>query len=109
MSGSGGGGGPAYDAPVSNCASLSKVTTLNSPVPSVVSTLSVNDELLVRVDPAGSSRVEAHTRAGAVAGSITFSGIGALIKCIEDGWEFIAIVQKIAGGDVTLEVRIGPH
>ena len=107
--GSGGGGGGGGAPPVSDCASLDKVTTLNSAIPKVVRTLSLGDRLLVALDPSGSGRVEARTPKGDLAGSITFTGISALRKCLEEGWQFVAIVRAITGGDVTVEVRHAAH
>lgn len=110
MSGSGGGGGSSGDGGAkSDCASLIKITTVNSAIPKVVRKLSVNDQLIILLDKAGSGRVEAWTRSGDLAGSITFSGVSALRKCIEEGWTFIAIVREITGGAVTVEVRHGSH
>lgn len=110
MSGSGGGGGGGGGGtPVSDCASLNKVTTLNSAIPKVVRALSVNDRLIVTLDPGGTGRVDARLPSGDLAGSLTFSGVGALRKCLEEGWQFVARVREITGGDVTVEVRHAAH
>lgn len=106
MSGSGGGGASGGEiTAVSECAKLAKVTTLNSAIPKVVKTLRPDDVLLVDLDSRGSGRVEARTQHGDLAGSITYSGVSALRKCIEEGWRFVAIVRSVTGGDITVEVR----
>lgn len=107
MSGSGGGGGsggPASPDPQVDCASLIIRTTLNSPDPAVVSKLELRDVL--HVSPQTSAGpVEAITDAGEVAGSITARQMMRLLQCIEDGFEYIAVVLSVSGGRVEVEVR----
>ncbi len=106
MSGSGGGGGSGGGpATVSDCAKLTKMTTLNSAIPKVVKTLRADDVLAIGLDSGGSGRVEVRTKQGDLAGSITYSGVSALRKCIEEGWQFIAVIRSVKGGDVTVEIR----
>lgn len=108
MSGSGGGGGASGGGPQSSdCAGLIKVTTLNSAVPKVVRTLKAGDRLTVTLDPGGSGRVEARTRQGDLAGSITYNGVSSLKKCLEEKWMYVATVQAVSGGDVSIEIRHG--
>lgn len=105
MSGSGGGGGTG-GTPVSDCASIIRQTTLNSPNPNVLKQLKPKDHLLVALGPEG-DRIEAQNQQGDVAGSITFTGVSALKRCLEEGWSFFAIVLSIDGGDCRIEVRPG--
>lgn len=102
MSGSGGGGGPATPDTQVDCVSLIFRTTLNSPDPTVVSNLKRRDVL--QVSPKTSKGpIEATTDAGEVAGSITAGQMMRLLQCIDDGFEYVAVVLSISGGRV--EVR----
>jgi hypothetical protein len=79
-------------------------TTLNSPNPAVVSQLKARDVL--QVSPKSSKGpIEAITDAGEVAGSITAGQMMRLLQCIDDGFEYVAVVLSISGGRVEIEVR----
>lgn len=108
MSGTGGGGigsgrRPREGAEV-DCATLFVRTVLSSPKPAVVSTLRPDDvlRLVLRGDE---GPLEAVTDAGAVAGSITAPELLDLIRCIGEGYEYVAIVQDVRGGRCEVQVR----
>lgn len=106
MSGGGGGGGGGGLSPSSgvDCARLVIRTTLNSPDPKVVGKLKKGDQLSIEVQGTRGPVVVKNS-AGQVAGSITAQQLLDLIKCIDDGYEYVAIVREVAGGKVDVEIR----
>lgn len=108
MSGSGGGGGGG-GIPTTDCASLVQRTALNSPDPAVLATLKVKDVLGVRFRGAEQTIVGAFTRDGRLAGTITYTGVTRLAKCLADGFKYVALVLEIDGGDCRVEIRPEPR
>jgi hypothetical protein len=116
MSGSGGssgrfgtgiGGGSSSD----DCGSLVVDTTLNSPVQSVVSALKSGDQLDVSIEtsPTKVKTLVAKATGGRIAGSLTPLNIVAIINCIEDGYEYIAILlDDPSGGLVRVRIQGRP-
>jgi hypothetical protein len=102
MSGSGG-GGPygASGAGSTNCDIVERVP-LNSVQKAVLHSLNVGDKLAVEVK--GQSLV-ATTSGGEVAGSLTPPRLAALLACIESGREYLAVVLKLKGALVEVEIR----
>lgn len=96
-SGSTGGG-----SPVDPCDTLAFRTTLNSPEGDVVDDLEMTEELDVSLDDEGA--VVARRRTGQVAGSIT-ANVADLLRCLDRGRSFVAIVRSIEGGAVTVDVQ----
>lgn len=103
MSGSGGGGW--REEPSNSCATLQQQTTLNSPVASVLATLTVGDVLAVRVRKAGVAVVVEAIHKGRTAGSITSSIIQLLAQCVSEGHEYVAEVLDVQGGACRVQVR----
>ena len=110
MSGPGGGGGGGGGGPSSpvECLRLIFRTTLNSPNPTTVPKLKVNDELAVEVQ-GERGPVVVKTEAGEIAGSITGSQLVDLIKCIADGYDYVATVRQIEKARVEVEIRPVPQ
>jgi hypothetical protein len=105
MSGGGGGGGGGPSPPSGiDCARLVIRTPLNSPNQSVVAKLKKNDQLSIEVQGARGP-VVAKDSSGQIAGSITAQSLLDLIRCINDGYEYIAIVRDVSGGKVDVEIR----
>lgn len=105
MSGSGGGGGGG-GSQRKDCSSLYIKTYLNSPKPAVLKTLKKNDELNVTLSGTGANKVvQASTKAGAVAGSITGADLADLIACLQKGYKFVAVVEAVSGGSCEVTVR----
>lgn len=106
MSGSGGGGGPP-ERPPADCESFILRTHLNSPQPPIVRGLRKGDVLPVQLHQvaAGRNAVVALDAKGNVAGSITGPGLGTLIRCLQDGYAFVAVVENTSGGGVEVTVR----
>jgi ribosomal protein S1 len=105
MSGHGGGDFVPDVSPLP-CAKLNVKTTLNSPVPKVLSTLKKDDVLDVSLQGKKGPLV-AVTAGGDVAGSITSSQLAKLIECIQDGYTFVAVVLRVDKGMCEVEVRPG--
>ena len=88
------------------CGNLAFESTLDSPEPAVVEQLAIGTELsLVLVDDEGVPLVEARTDDDQTAGTIT-DELPDLLPCLEAGWEYLAVVERIDGG--LIEVRIRP-
>ena len=80
-------------------------TKINSPDPTVKSTLRVNDVLGVVYDPGPPKRLLVRTSAGSTLGSITSPSMPQLIQCIINGYEYEAIVLGLTGGMVEVQVQ----
>jgi hypothetical protein len=106
MSGGGSGGG-GWEPRPPDCESFILRTHLNSPQAGVVRTLQVGQILEVQLQQQGGGRVivVAVTAAGQVAGSITGTGLGLLIQCLQDGHDFVAVVENVTGGSVEVTIR----
>ena len=103
MGGSGGGGEPSPD-----CASLVVETTLNSPDDAVVASLTKGDRLTVEihVDGIGASSLVAKNSAGQIAGSLTPPSLIIILKCIQNGFRYVAIVlNDVTGGVVRVRIQ----
>lgn len=104
--GSGGGvGGEGGIPPVPNidCMRIMEKTILNSPVPEVVSTLKTGDILKVSLRERS---LVAVTENNAVAGALTPPLLPRIVECINEGYEYIAIVQTVSGGRCIVEIRL---
>jgi hypothetical protein len=98
----GGGGGVGED--VISCSDLRFHTSLNSPVPEVVETLKPKDVLTLERRKSDGP-VLAVNRKKQIAGSIAGGLLLRLIKCMESGYDYEAVVMKVTGGNVEVEVR----
>lgn len=103
MSGSGGGGG--YSEPESGCEGLVEKTVLNSPVAAVLGRLKAKDGLQLEVKTSKGSKIVVAVYKKQVAGSITIARLPALIKCIESGRDFVAIVLSVRSGRCEVQVQ----
>ena len=105
------GGGPSSldlggtQPPKDKC-DISARVPINSPIPKVVKTLQVGDELDVELRKDGSKKiVAAVTRSGEVAGSLTPRQLADLIECLENGVRYTARVSKIDSGFCEVDLR----
>jgi hypothetical protein len=106
MSGSGGGGGNWVNEPTDDCSKLSEVTTLNSPDKDVLKTIKKNDELEIRLRPAGKSAIVEALHQGKVAGTITSSIIQRLAECMEKDFKYVAeVIEDVKGGACKVRVH----
>lgn len=90
-------------APQTSDCNIVERTPLNSPKPAVVGTLVPSDVLDVDFDPTGTTVVA--KKGGAIAGSLTPHNLAELIDCMSRGRKYKAIVLKVSGGLVELEIR----
>lgn len=102
MSGSGGGGsfggGGMSDF---DCNNVYINTTIMSPDPTVLATVSQGDILVVSLRSATGPLV-AVTDVGGVLGTIATMELASLIKCISDGNAYKAKITEIIGGKVQI-------
>lgn len=103
MSGSGGGGG--YYEPGSGCEGLVEKTVLNSPVATVLARLKAEDRLLLEVKTNKGNKIVVAVSKKQVAGSITIARLPVLIKCIESGHGFVAIVISVKSGRCEVQIE----
>jgi hypothetical protein len=117
MSGSGGGSGRigvggaggagGGESSPDDCGSLVVETTLNSPVSAVVASLKKGEKLLVEIHigAGGVNSLVAKNAAGKTAGSLTPPSLIKILKCIESGFQYVAVVLNDAAGGI-VRVRI---
>ena len=105
--GGGGAGGGGGGNDVVDCANFFiRSTTLSSPDPAVLRTLRVEQVLTLRPESErGPLLAVTQTRPEQVAGSVTSALLARLLRCIADGYAYVAIVRRIDGGVCEVEVR----
>ena len=107
MSGGGGdrpAGGGNGDSGI-DCAALQFEATVSSPQPNAVAALQVDEVLTVAIEQQGAARMIALRRANNdLVGSLT-DRIRELIRCIQEGVDFEAVVLGIQGGAVRVRVQ----
>lgn len=104
MSGSGGGWDP--DPPRTPCDRLTLRTVVNSPSPTILPHVQVDDCLEVVIDASQGRRVVVVLFKAQILGSITVSAVPRLVQCLEDSNLFKATVLSISGA--RCEVLITP-
>jgi hypothetical protein len=115
MSGNGGSsprevGTPGVGTPDDVCGSLRVETAINSPVAQVIRGLKVDDVLSVEIEISDAATrtksLVAKDMSGRKAGSLTPPSLIAIINCIEDGFEYEAVVlEKVVGGLVRVRIQ----
>jgi hypothetical protein len=106
MSGGGGSGG-SYSPPDTgvSCANLKFDAPVQSVDPGAVQQLAEGEDLAVRLGTAdGASVVEIVTGGGDYVGAL-IDRIADLLRCIQDGYQYVATVVSIDGGDVRVRVQ----
>lgn len=106
MSGSGGSGGESGGWPESgdvDCEGLDFETNLSSLQPEVVRQLREGLVLDVGLDSERARVVVTHE--SRVVGTITGANLGPLLRCLQQGHEFEAVLNSVDGGDVRVQVR----
>lgn len=98
----GGDGGGVPDEGIS-CVNLRFRTSLNSPDAAVIGKLKPKDELTLAQKKADGPLL-AITSSGDVAGSIAGRLLLQLLRCMESGHEYKAVVKKVTGGNVEVEI-----
>jgi len=87
---------PRENGEKTKCDMLSFLTYLSSPVPSIIKRLKVGSVLEIELDP-NTGVIGAYLN-NKIAGSITSSRLAELLKCMNNGYVYIATVQSISGG-----------
>jgi len=91
-----------------DCSTLTLTTHLNSPKPAVLKTLKKDSKLAIELQAQGGKPiVVAKTTQDQIAGSITGAGLADLIRCLQRGSPFHAVVISIAGGGCEVFVQPG--
>ena len=96
-------GSPVGTSSSFDCASIIERTILNSPNPAVLSSLNVGDILILELASVRGPLYAKHN--SEIAGSITSAILAQLIQCINEGYQYIAIIQSITGGRCSVEIR----
>jgi hypothetical protein len=99
--GKGGGGGELPTAPCN----IHQTTALNSPNRTVITGLRTGDILDVVFQPGPPQKLLANTSSGATAGSITSSLMPQIIRCIQDGYSYVAEVVSVQGAVCQVQIR----
>lgn len=86
-----------------DCSNVSFTTALASPNPLVVSGLVIGELLDVNKDTDNSLRV--YNLNGELAGALLTAHRDKIIECIDNGFEFMAIVKSIKGANCTVLVK----
>lgn len=105
MSGSGGGytgggGGWGNASPSLNCGNVSFSVVLSSPQANAITALQKGTVLQVSIHEG----VVVCVNGGQVVGSINWAMIGELIRCMEEGFQYIATVVSVDDGRVKVNV-----
>lgn len=109
MSGSsssgGGGGGFGSRDPGTDCQQLRFRATLQSPQPDAVAAITVGEVLDVVLVGAGTTPViEVQRSDGTTVGAL-IDHVTELLRCLQDGFQFVAEVLEISGGAVRVSVH----
>jgi hypothetical protein len=103
--GVGGAGGGGESSP--DCGLLIVETTINSPVSAVIASLKRGDRLTVEIQVGANninSLVAKH--GGQIAGSLTPPSLITILTCIQNGFQYVAIVlNDVTGGVVRVRIQ----
>lgn len=86
-----------------NCADIVLKTQLASPNPDIIEDLAIGDILNIKLSSA-TGPLHAVTMDNQVAGAILSSNPALLINCINEGYEFLAKVLSVNGGDCQVSI-----
>jgi hypothetical protein len=110
MSGGGGGGGGGGFGPPdrgTDCARLRFQATLQSPQPGAVAAIAVGELLDVVLAPGSGTTppvIEVRRPDGTTVGAL-IEYVTDLLRCLREGYEYVAEVREISGGAVRVLVR----
>jgi hypothetical protein len=103
-SGGGGlGGGFEPSGPPTPCEELKFTTSIASPQP-VASELEVDEVLTVVLVTGPPASINLERSSGETVGSL-ITRVAELLRCIQDGVQFVAVLESIDGGDMRVRVR----
>jgi len=108
MSGNGRGGIDANGGPSNGhtCPAVFTGAKLASPKSNVIANLKAGDILDLRVIRQGNAFILMASTGGADAGSVTHTSITQIIKCIQNGNNYVAHITKREGGQLELDIRL---
>ena len=106
MSGNGGGGINGGPSNGHTCPAVFTGAKLASPKNDVIVNLKAGDILDLRVIRQGNTFILMASTGGADAGSVTHTSITQIIKCIQDGNNYVGHVTKREGGNLELDIRL---
>ena len=101
----GGGGAGGTRTP---CDQIRFDTTLASPDPAAIQSLSLNQVLMVRLEPqaGGATAIAAVTAAGVIVGAIV-ARVAELLPCLQRDFRYTATILSVAGGAVRVRIEPG--
>lgn len=82
---------------------LDEIIPVNSPNPATVATLRVGDVVSITL-ASSPTRIVVVNNAGLTVGSLTWSGLARIIRCMENGESYSGTVHSINNGAVELRV-----
>jgi hypothetical protein len=104
--GGGGGGGGDFDRPATDCSRLRFEAHVASPVAAVLSALTVGEVLdVAQVNQSGTVSVVLNKKNGQRVGGLASPQVAQLRKCMDDGFDFQAVVLSINGAQVRVRVE----
>lgn len=104
MCGGDGNGGVDPTGPQPSCEALHERTTLNSVNPAAIPVLKVGDILtVVAQSPTGPLAV-VHS-SGTTVGAITSASAARILECIQNGHNYVAVIQTISGAQIVVLIR----
>ena|ERR1700693_3630513 len=99
-----GGEPPRGNPPPAPC-NIVVATTVNSPNRAVLATVRPGDTLDVDVLPGPPIQLVANTANGVVLGSLTPPSLPQIVQCIQQGYQYLAVVTDIRGGACSVQVQ----
>ena len=91
--------------PLNPCERVAFRAALNSPQPAVIAKLTVGDELTIRLQTTPNTAIVAEY-SGVIAGSLTGSHVSTLTNCIQNGFQYLATVVSVSGGNCIVDVSV---
>jgi hypothetical protein len=102
--GGGGNGGPVNGG--EECKTHYGGATLVSPKANVLRRLNVGDRLDVVVIEQNDRPILCADKGGTLAGAVSHKSALQIIKCINKGYRYVAVITKLEGADCTLDIRM---
>jgi hypothetical protein len=106
MSGNGDSGGNGGGNGGTECKPVYNGARILSPKNNVISKLKEGDALTLEVRQSGTANTLYALKSGKEAGTVTHTLLSQIIRCIQDGYRYVAYVKAIDGGNCNLEIRM---
>lgn len=101
--GGSGSGGWTPTVPSNPCERLKFRANVNSPQPTMIAALRLADVLSVSLQTTPSTAVIVSVR-GTPVGALTGAKVAELVNCLQNGFQYVATVVSLQGGNCTVEV-----